>query len=211
MHAIIHVIDDDESFRKAISRMLRTAGYQVHSYPSAGDFLLSYPGDDLACVLLDVRMPGPSGLDLQVALAAKGRNFPIIFLTGHGSIPMTVRAMKAGAVDFLTKPVNKDELLSAVKRALDSYGKDAAVRAQVNAWNECVQKLTPREQEVFKRVVTGKLNKQIAADLGISERTIKAHRAQVMEKMRVQSVAQLVHIFDQLQSSPNNRHPRPSA
>src|SRR6476646_8639162 len=109
MEALIHLIDDDESFRKALSRMLRASGYNVQTYASAGDFLLSYHGDDLASVLLDVRMPGPSGLDLQASLAARGITFPIIFLTGHGSIPLTVQAMKAGAVDFLTKPVNKDE------------------------------------------------------------------------------------------------------
>jgi len=180
--------------------MLRAAGYDVHTHASAGDFLLSYRGDDVACVLLDVRMPGPSGLDLQASLAATGKAVPIIFMTGHGSIPMSVRAMKAGAVDFLTKPVSKNEVLDAVKKALDLHYKNIALRAQLNAWKECLHKLTPREREVFEGVVRGRLNKQIGAELGISERTIKAHRAQVMAKMRVQSVAQLVRIFHQLQS-----------
>ena len=208
MEAVIHLIDDDESFRKAVSRMLRAAGYEVHTYASAGDFLLSYQGDDLACVLLDVRMPGPSGLDLQASLAAKGVSFPIIFLTGHATIPITVRAMKAGAVDFLTKPVNKEDLLNAIRKALDLHTQESALRAELATWKQCVQTLTPREQQVFDGVVTGKLNKQIAAELGISERTIKAHRAQVMEKMRVQSVAQLVHIFHQLHTESTALHSR---
>jgi FixJ family two-component response regulator len=208
MEAVIHLIDDDESFRKAVSRMLRAAGYEVHTYASAGDFLLSYQGNDLACVLLDVRMPGPSGLDLQASLAAKGISCPIIFLTGHATIPITVRAMKAGAVDFLTKPVNKEDLLNAIRKALDLHCQESSVRAELAACKQCIQTLTPREQQVFDGVVTGKLNKQIAAELGISERTIKAHRAQVMEKMRVQSVAQLVHIFHQLHSDSTGQHSR---
>ena len=209
MQPIIHVIDDDEAFRKALSRMLRAAGYEVCTYPSAGDFLLSYSGDGPGCALLDVQMPGPSGLDLQASLAAKGKALPIIFLSAHGSIPMTVRAMRAGAVDFLTKPVSKTEVLGALERALDSYGKECAWRAELEGWKQCMEELTPREREVFEGVIAGKLNKQIAADLGISERTIKAHRAQVMEKMRVQSVAQLVHIYHELQTASGGQHHRP--
>lgn len=202
MEALIHLIDDDESFRKSLSRTLKAAGYRVQTYASAGDFLLSYHEHDRGCMLLDLRMPGPSGLDLQASLSAKGITFPIIFLTGHASIPLTVQAMKAGAVDFLTKPVNVENLLEAVKRALASHDKESAARAEADAWQKCALKLTPRERQICDGVVAGRLNKQIAAELGISERTVKAHRAQVMEKMHVQSVAQLVHIFYHLNNGP---------
>jgi FixJ family two-component response regulator len=207
MQPIVHLIDDDEGFRKAMSRILRIAGYQAITYNSAGDFLLSYTGNSGGCMLLDVCMPGPSGLDLQAALAAKGRLLPIIFLSGHGSIPLTVRAMRAGAVDFLTKPVSKVALLAAVKRALEFSSKQSALLAELEDWRQIMELLTPRQREVLEGVVAGKLNKQIAADLGISERTIKAHRAQVMEKARVQSVAQLVHVYHQMHSAFGGQNP----
>jgi FixJ family two-component response regulator len=197
---IVHVVDDDESLRTAVARVLRAAGHEVRAYPSAGEFLLGQPADAPGCVVLDVLMPGPSGLDLQEALARRQGALPVVFLTGQGDIAMSVRAMKAGAVDFLTKPVQREALLEAVRNALlrDSRSRadrerDAAVRARFET-------LTSRERAVFILVTAGKANKQIAAELGISERTVKAHRSQVAEKMQVTSLAELVHIADQLQA-----------
>jgi FixJ family two-component response regulator len=183
---VIHVVDDDDSLRTAVMRLLRAAGYEVRGYPSAGEFMLARIEDAPGCVVLDVRMPGSSGLDLQAAFDS----LPIIFLTGHGDIPMSVRAMKAGAVDFLAKPVKREDLLNAIQHAL---ARDAEVRTRFES-------LTPREREVFACVVAGKINKQIAAELDTSERTIKAHRAQVMEKMQVATVVELVHLAEQLQA-----------
>jgi FixJ family two-component response regulator len=181
---IVHVVDDDDSVRTAIVRLLQAAGHAARGYASAGEYLLGRSDRNApGCVVLDVRMPGPSGLDLQEALARSGASMPIVFLTGHGDIPMSVRAMKAGAVDFLTKPVSREALLGAVRSAL---ARDAETRARVRVQvlRAHYERLTPREREVFAGVVAGKLNKQIAADLGIADRTIKAHRAQVMEKCR---------------------------
>jgi FixJ family two-component response regulator len=185
-------------------RLLRAAGYEVRGYPSAGEFLLATTDNTRGCVVLDVRMPGPSGLDLQAAFSGRDDALPIIFLTGHGDIPMSVRAMKAGAVDFLTKPVQREALLTAVRTALARDAENCAERSRVNALHSRYQALTPRERAVFALVVAGKLNKHVAAELGISERTVKAHRAQVMEKMNVTSLAELVHIAEQLEAgSPN--------
>jgi FixJ family two-component response regulator len=196
---IVHVVDDDDSVRTAVVRLLQAAGYEARGYASAGEFLLGRSDRNApGCAVLDVRMPGPSGLDLQEALARLEAPLPIVFLTGHGDIPMSVRAMKAGAVDFLTKPVSREALLGAVRTALARDAETRAARARVHALRARYERLTPREREVFTGVVAGKLNKQIAADLGTAERTIKAHRAQVMEKMQVASVAELVHIADQL-------------
>jgi RNA polymerase sigma factor (sigma-70 family) len=196
---VIHVIDDEDSFRTAVTRLLHAAGYEVRSHASVGEFLLARQPDTPGCLLLDVRMPGPSGLDLQEAFGKRDDALPIIFLTGHGDIPMSVRAMKAGAVDFLTKPVERQVLLKAVQVALarDEQGRkdrerDGTLRAHFEA-------LTPRERAVFTLVTSGKANKQIAAELGTSERTVKAHRAQVMEKLQVTSLAELVHVADRLQ------------
>jgi FixJ family two-component response regulator len=193
-------VDDDDSLRAALTRLLRAAGYDVRGYPSAGAFLLAGQGDTPGCVVLDVCMPGPSGLDLQEAFGKMTDPLPIVFLTGQGDIPMSVRAMKAGAVDFLTKPVERQALLTAVQNALardrESRGardRDAALRARYET-------LTPRERAVFTLVAAGKLNKQIATELGASERTVKAHRARVMEKMQATSLADLVHLADQLQT-----------
>ena len=172
---IIHVVDDDESLRTAVMRLLRAAGYEVRGYPSAGEFLLARPGNMPGCVVLDVRMPGHSGLDLQVAFG-KQESLPIIFLTGHGDIPMSVRAMKAGAVDFLTKPVKREVLLNAVQTALARDAETRTARESVAALRSSYDNLTPCERAVFTLVVAGKLNKQIATELGTSEGTVKTHR-----------------------------------
>jgi RNA polymerase sigma factor (sigma-70 family) len=190
---IIHVVDDDPSFRTAISRLLRAAGYEVRVYGSAGDFLLEPFSDGYGCVLLDVRMPGPSGLELHEAMARRGDTLPVIFLTGHGDIPQSVRAMRQGAADFLTKPVRRSELIPAIRQALARQETEAESTGRRKEVAERFAKLTPREKEVFELVVAGRLNKQIAALLGTSERTVKAHRARIMEKMQVDSVAGLVH------------------
>jgi FixJ family two-component response regulator len=195
----IHVVDDDDSFRAAVMRLLRTAGYEVLGYPSAGAFLLGEQGTAPGCVVLDVNMPGPSGLDLQAAFAARADALPIIFLTGRGDIPMSVRAMKAGAVDFLTKPVQPEALLSAVRSALAKDAENRAAQGKASALHARYETLTPRERAVFALVVAGKLNKHVATELGISERTVKAHRAGVMEKLHVTSLAELVHVAEQLQ------------
>jgi RNA polymerase sigma factor (sigma-70 family) len=189
---VVHVVDDDPSFRTAISRLLRAAGYEVRVYGSAGDFLLEPPADGSGCILLDLRMPGPSGLELHEAIARRGDTLPVIFLTGHGDIPQSVRAMRQGAVDFLTKPVRRSDLIASIRQALERQEAAAETTGRRKAIAERFAKLTPREKEVFELVVAGRLNKQIAALLGTSERTVKAHRARIMEKMQVDSVAGLV-------------------
>jgi FixJ family two-component response regulator len=196
--AVIHIIDDEETIRTAMSRVLRASGYEARAYPTAGEFLLSQIGEEPGCILLDVRMPGPSGLDLQQALARRERPLPIIFMTGYGDIAMSVSAMKAGAVDFLTKPVKRAALLGAIESALTRDEETRNHHDQTRRWQVSFKSLTARERQVFERVVAGKLNKQIAAELGTAERTVKAHRAQVMEKMSAGSLAELVHIADRL-------------
>lgn len=191
--SIVHVIDDDESFRVAVSRMLGTAGYQVRTYASAGEYLIQPPSPGVAgCLLLDLRMPGPSGLELQQALARTNSTLPIVFLSGYADVASSVTAMKAGARDFLTKPVDRDTLLSAVSNALSHAEQGQAARHESATWNKKLKDLTRREREVLDQVVAGRRNKQIAASLSVSERTVKAHRAHIMEKMGVESVAELV-------------------
>jgi two-component system, LuxR family, response regulator FixJ len=199
---IIHVVDDDPSFRTAVTRLLRAAKYEVRGYASASEFLESDPCAVPGCILLDLQMPGLSGLDLQHVLAQMEERLPIIFLTGHGDIPASVRAMKAGAVDFLTKPVQREALLSAVRNALDVDAKGRAARTVLRERRDRYENLTAREREVLVHVVSGRLNKQIASDLGTAERTIKAHRASIMEKLRVQSVAELVRLAQELGIEP---------
>ena len=195
---VIRVVDDDQGFRTAISRLLRAAGYQVREYASAGDLLLADEEQTPGCVLLDMRMPGPSGLDLQEALAKRERRLPIIFLTAYADVRMSVRAMKAGAMDFLAKPVKREALLSTVRAALDRDEERRASREHVHELRARYDALSPREREVLRHVVAGKLNKQIASAIGAAERTVKAHRAHVMAKMQANSVAELVRAFDLL-------------
>jgi FixJ family two-component response regulator len=199
---IIHVVDDDPSFRTAVTRLLRAAKYEVRAYASASEFLDSDPYANPGCILLDLRMPGASGLDLQQSLAQMEERLPVIFLTGHGDIPVSVRAMKAGAVDFLTKPVRREALLNAIQNALGVDAKAREARAALRQLHDRYENLTPREREVLAHVVGGKLNKQIAFDLGTAERTIKAHRASIMDKLGVQSVAELVRLAQELGIQP---------
>ncbi|MET0351408.1 MAG: response regulator [Rhizobacter sp.] len=200
--AAVHVVDDDESLRNAIRRVLQLAGFEVRTYASAGEFLLDRPDHMRGCLLLDVRMPGPTGLDLQESLARRGAVLPIIFLTGNGDLPMCVQAMRGGAVDFLSKPAPRDVLLAAVQRAMRRGAELMAERDQFQRLQSRYDRLTSREREVLAGVVRGKLNKTIAFELGSAERTIKAHRARLMEKMHCSSVAELVHVTEQLQLMP---------
>lgn len=195
----VYLIDDDDSLRTAVSRLLRTAGFDVHAYSSAAEFLISQTPMSRGCLLLDIRMPnGPSGLELQKGLMRQDSPIPIIFMTGHGDIPMSVQAIKNGAFDFLTKPVRRETLISTV---------GAALEVEAAAWESSERRrglklrkdsLTPAELAVYERVVAGQPNKQITADLNCSERTVKAHRANVMAKMGASSLADLVHIADEI-------------
>ncbi len=196
--AVIYIVDDDPSLRTALGRLVRAAGHRAETFATAAEFLASPRADGPACVVLDVRMPGTSGLDLQGALAATEEELPIIFLTGHGDVPMTARAMKAGAVDFLTKPVKRPDLLEAIRRALARHLQARTDRAERNALEARLGTLTPREREVFALVVRGLLNKQIAAELRISEPTVKVHRGRVMRKMQADSLAELVRLAERL-------------
>jgi FixJ family two-component response regulator len=199
---VVHIVDDDDSLRGAMERLLAAAGRAVRTYASAGEFLLDPPADAPGCLLLDVHLPGPSGLDLQEALTRHRIALPVIFLTGHGDLQTGVRAMKAGAVDFLTKPVQRDVLFDAVDRAL---AVDAARRAERQSATDLQARyaqLTPREREVFALVVAGQLNKQIAGRLGVGERTVKAQRAQVMAKLGAATAAELGRIAALLRPSP---------
>lgn len=197
----VHVVDDDSSLRTAVSRVLRAAGYEVRAYASAGEFLLSEHGDSPACLVLDVRMPGPSGLELQQALEKRSHPLPIVFLTGHGDIPMSVRAMRGGAVDFLTKPVKRDTLLGAVQAALARDADRRTEGEQLRILRARFSTLTSREQEVLTHVVGGLLNKQIAGDMGCSIRTVKIHRARAMQKMEAASLADLVRMAEVLRAA----------
>jgi FixJ family two-component response regulator len=195
---VVFVVDDDPSVRTSLTRLIESAGYAVEGFASARDFLQRewYAGP--CCLVLDVRMPGLSGLDLQEALAGAGHRMSIVFVTGHGDISMSVRAMKSGAVDFLTKPFDETELLTAIERAVAKDVHELGDEARVTEVQKRVKTLTPREVEVFALVVTGMLNKQIASQLGIVEKTVKVHRARVMEKMRAGSVAELVRLADRV-------------
>lgn len=191
---VVHVVDDDDSIRLALVRLLQSAGHEVHVYASATAFQHRSPQARPECVVLDLELPGQTGVELQKALAASSDPIPVVFLTGHGDIPISVEAMKSGAVDFLTKPANYGALVEAVARALVRCADLREERERRRQLQERYETLTPREREVFAHVVSGQLNKQIAFDLGAAERTVKAHRHNVMEKLQAQSVADLVRI-----------------
>jgi FixJ family two-component response regulator len=194
--AMVFVVDDDASVRKSLSRVISEAGYRVQAFASPREFLARGPQRGPSCLVLDVRMPGVTGLELQQTLASAVHKIPIIFITGHGDIPMSVKAMKAGAVDFLTKPFAGEDLLNAIRRAVAKDTRDLGTEAREDEIRGRVKLLTPRESQVFALVVTGMLNKQIASELGIGEKTVKVHRARVMEKMQAGSVAALVRLAD---------------
>jgi len=200
----VFVVDDDPSVRRALERLLRAGGLRVASFASAREFLASAWGPFSegeaapGCLVLDVNLPGPSGLDLQRELSRAGLPIPIVFITGHGDIPMSVRAMKAGAVDFLPKPFEDEDLLGAVHRALERDERSRRRRCERAGIEERIGSLTPREREVFALVVEGRLNKQIAAALGVAEKTVKVHRARVMEKMGADSLAELVRMAERV-------------
>jgi FixJ family two-component response regulator len=189
----VFLVDDDASVRRALARLIKSAGYQVQTFVSAREFLDRMPdGLGPACLVLDVRMPGLSGIDLQRELQLTNLVLPIIFITGHGDIPMTVKALKAGAVDFLPKPVRDTDLLRAIEQALARARREGAERKELEDIQRRIDTLTAREREVMSLVVKGWLNKQIAVELGTVEKTIKVHRARVMDKMQVESLADLV-------------------
>jgi FixJ family two-component response regulator len=195
----VFLVDDDASVRRALTRLIKSAGYRVESFGSAREFLeKSVSSDGPACLVLDVRMPGLSGLELQDELQKDGVILPIIFITGHGDIPMSVKAMKAGAMDFLQKPVKDKDLLKAIEQALARASQVRAEREEGEEIQSRINTLTPREREVMTLVVRGLLNKQVASELGIVEKTIKVHRARIMDKMRVNSLAELVRLAERV-------------
>ena len=197
MPGFVHIVDDDKSFATAMERRLKQAGYEVAVYASAQQLLDCLPSESIpSCILLDVRIPGLSGPELQRRLSELGSTLPIVFLTGYADVPTTVRTVKAGAEDFLTKPVSSDELLQAIERAIAVHEARRGLQSKRDMVRAHIGKLTPREREVFELVVRGKANKQIANALGCTERTVKAHRQRVMEKMQVQSLAELVTLAE---------------
>jgi len=195
--AQVFIVDDDASVRKSLVRLVRAAGYDVEAFASAREFLARPRLDSPCCLVLDVRMPGLTGLELQEALASAGHRSPAIFITGYGDVSVGVKAMKGGAADFLTKPVNRKDPLRAIERALTTASKAHRDMARIAEILERIETLTPREAEVFALVVTGLLNKQIASELGVSEKMIKVHRGRVMERMRAASLPELVRLADQ--------------
>jgi FixJ family two-component response regulator len=204
---IAYVIDDDESVRRGVADLLRSVGYEVEAFGSAQDFLDSARPDAPGCIVLDVRLPGPSGLEFQRTLINSNVQLPIIFISGHGDIPMSVRAIKAGAVGFLTKPLHEQELLDAVQAAVEHDRAGRADAKAVTELQERVESLTPREREILTLVVSGLRNKQIAAQRGLSEMTVKVHRSQIMRKMRANSLVDLVRMADKLTVSTKTSQP----
>lgn len=202
MPPLIHVVDDDLSMRTALLKLLTEVGFEVRGYSSAGEFLLQDAPDRPGCVLLDMRMPGPSGLDLQAAMRRQNLMLPVIFLTGHATVAASVTAMKAGAVDFLTKPVKREALLDALQRALAADAARRTAQEEASRLQARFASLTPRQRQVFDHIVAGKLNKQIAYELDIAERTVKREREQVMLKLDASSVADLGRLAELLHQSP---------
>jgi FixJ family two-component response regulator len=202
---VVFVIDDDDSVRKSLQRLLRASGYTTKAFASAEDFQKSRPGPGSCCAIVDVKLPGLNGLELQHALARSDETLPIIFITGHGDIAMSVKAMKAGAVDFLPKPFSADELLAAVQQALKNSVSGASDQAKLVEVRRRYATLTPRERDVMGGVVAGKLNKQIAAELGSGEKAVKVHRARVMQKMQARSLPDLVRMASRLNLGPHGR------
>jgi FixJ family two-component response regulator len=202
---VIHVVEDGESTRLATSRFLRVSGYAVRTYATAGEFLAALPIDEPGCVLMDLRLPGASGLQLQKRLTESGDPLPIIFLTGHGQIRDSVQAVRSGAVDFLTKPADAQTLLDAIHRAVEQNTSDRATLSRKRDLQRRYALLTAREREVFAHLISGQLNKQVGFDLGITERTIKIHRQQVLEKMAADSIADLARMAIDLHITPVGR------
>ena len=200
---IVYVVDDEPAVSISLKRLLRSVGLEARTYASAQEFLRSDRPDASACLILDVRLPGLSGLDLQKELTAAKIDLPVIFITGHGDIPMSVQAMKAGAVEFLTKPFREQDLLEAIQRGIEQNRVTRKHNAEIRVLQRRYASLTPREREVFPRVTSGLLNKQIAAQLGASEKTIKVHRGQVMQKMKAESLAHLIQMAGTLRLSSN--------
>ena len=200
--AIVHIVDDDEMIRKGTVRLLGAAGFDTRAYGSARDFLSAVEPDSAGCVILDMRLPDQSGLELQAALTERDVPLPIIFMTGFGEIPDTVRAIQHGAIDFLTKPVDGDVLIAAVARALAKDEASRAVRARQQGLRTRYERLSPREREVFLHLLRGQLNKQVAADLDITERTIKLHRSRILEKLEVNSMAEMARLAADLGIDP---------
>lgn len=200
---IVYVVDDEPAVSISLKRLLRSVGLEARTFASAQEFLRSERPDASGCLILDVRLPGLSGLDLQQELIAAKIDLPVIFITGHGDIPMSVRAMKAGAVEFLTKPFREQDLLQAIQRGIEQNRITRQHNAEIRILHRRYASLTPREREVFPRVTSGLLNKQIAAQLGASEKTIKVHRGQVMQKMKAESLAHLIQMAEKLRLSSN--------
>jgi len=200
--AVIYIVEDDASFRKSVERLVRASGFEAASFESADSFLAQPCIRRPACLLLDVQLPGINGLDLQQKLIERGSSLPIIFMTGHGSIPMSVQAMKKGAVDFLPKPFEAQDLQSAIFKALERDIESSEKQIESSKIKDLVDTLTPREKEVMRWVITGSLNKQIAYALGTTEKTIKVHRSRVMQKTGVTSVAELVRLAEKANISP---------
>jgi FixJ family two-component response regulator len=196
--AIIAIVDDDASVREGLQSLIRSAGWRVDTFVSAQDFLGRLGAQAPSCVILDLQLPGLSGLDLQQRMAEAGLEIPIVFLTGHGDIPASVQAMKAGAVEFLTKPLDEEKLLQALQEAIERDRRIRQLHAEIRQLRERYESLTAREQQVMQEVVSGRLNKQIAAELKITEFTVKIHRGHVMRKMRVDSLANLVRMAESL-------------